>query len=131
MLYRSQIVGCGGYLPEKIVTNAELAKRLDTSDEWIVQRTGIRQRYVAAPGELTSDLAIAAARSALRAAGMTGNDLDLIVLATATPDHTFPATATRVQAELDMTRGAAFDVQAVCSGFIFALATADSMIRTG
>lgn len=131
MLYRSQIVGCGGYLPEKIVTNAELAKRLDTSDEWIVQRTGIRQRYVAAPGELTSDLAIAAARSALRAAGMTGNDLDLIVLATATPDHTFPATATRVQAELGMTRGAAFDVQAVCSGFIFALATADSMIRTG
>jgi 3-oxoacyl-[acyl-carrier-protein] synthase-3 len=129
MLYRSQIVGCGGYLPEKIVTNAELAKRLETSDEWIVQRTGIRQRHVAAPGELTSDLAIAAARPALRAAGMTGNDIDLIVLATATPDHTFPATATRVQAELGMTRGAAFDVQAVCSGFIFALATADSMIR--
>ena len=131
MLYRSLVVGCGGYLPEKVVTNAELAKRLETTDEWIVQRTGIRQRHIAAPGELTSDLAVAAARPALRAAGMAGNDLDLIVLATATPDHTFPATATKVQQALGMTRGAAFDVQAVCSGFIFALATADSMIRTG
>jgi len=131
MTFRSQVVGYGGYLPEKIVTNAELAERLDTSDEWIVQRTGIRQRHVAAVGEFTSDLATAAARLALRSAGMTGNDLDLIVLATATPDHTFPATATKVQAQLGMTRGAAFDVQAVCTGFIFALATADSMIRTG
>ncbi|HYC15127.1 MAG TPA: beta-ketoacyl-ACP synthase III [Stellaceae bacterium] len=131
MLYRSLVVGCGGYLPEKVVTNAELAKRLETTDEWIVQRTGIRQRHIAAPGELTSDLAVAAARPALRAAGMAGSDLDLIVLATATPDHTFPATATKVQQALGMTRGAAFDVQAVCSGFIFALATADSMIRTG
>jgi 3-oxoacyl-[acyl-carrier-protein] synthase-3 len=128
---RSEIVGCGGYLPAKVVTNAELAERLDTSDEWIVQRTGIRQRHVAAVGELTSDLAIAASRAALRAAGMAGSDLDLIVLATATPDHTFPATATKVQAELGMRQGAAFDVQAVCTGFIYALATADGLIRTG
>ena len=127
----SEIVGCGGYLPEKIVTNAELAQRLDTTDEWIVQRTGIRQRHVAAVGELTSDLATAAARRALKSAGMTGNDLDLIVLATATPDHTFPATATKVQAQLGMTRGAAFDVQAVCTGFIYALATADALVRAG
>ncbi len=131
MTRRSAIVGCGGYLPEKIVTNAELAERLATSDEWIVQRTGIRQRHVAAVGELTSDLATAAARQALKSAGMTGNDLDLIVLATATPDHTFPATATKVQAQLGMTRGAAFDVQAVCTGFIYALATADALIRAG
>ncbi len=128
---RSEIVGCGGYLPEKIVTNAELAERLETSDEWIVQRTGIRQRHVAAVGELTSDLATSAARRALKSAGMTGSDLDLIVLATATPDHTFPATATKVQAQLGMTRGAAFDVQAVCTGFIYALATADSLVRAG
>jgi len=131
MELRSEIVGCGGYLPEKIVTNAELAGRLDTSDEWIQQRTGIRQRHVAAVGELTSDLATAAARRALKSAGMTGNDLDLIVLATATPDHTFPATATKVQAQLGMSRGAAFDVQAVCTGFIYALATADALVRAG
>src|SRR5579859_1436813 len=131
MELRSRIVGCGGYLPEKIVTNAELAERLATSDEWIVQRTGIRQRHVAAVGELTSDLATAAARRALKSAGMTGNDLDLIVLATATPDHTFPATATKVQAALGMARGAAFDVQAVCTGFIYALAVADNFIRSG
>jgi 3-oxoacyl-[acyl-carrier-protein] synthase III len=131
MQLRSRIVGCGGYLPEKIVTNAELAERLATSDEWIVQRTGIRQRHVAAVGELTSDLATASARQALRSASMTANDLDLIVLATATPDHTFPATATKVQAQLGMTRGAAFDVQAVCTGFIYALATADGLLRTG
>jgi 3-oxoacyl-[acyl-carrier-protein] synthase-3 len=131
MSWRAQIAGCGGYLPENIVTNADLAARLETSDEWIVQRTGIRQRHIAAPGELTSDLATAAARKALKAAGMTGNDLDLIVLATATPDHTFPATATKVQAQLGMTRGAAFDVQAVCTGFIYALAVADAQIRLG
>ncbi|MDE2447399.1 MAG: ketoacyl-ACP synthase III [Gammaproteobacteria bacterium] len=131
MELRSRIVGCGGYLPEKIVTNDELAERLATSDRWIVQRTGIRQRHVAAVGELTSDLAVAASRQALKSAGMTGNDLDLIVLATATPDHTFPATATRVQAQLGMTRGAAFDVQAVCTGFIYALATADALLRAG
>ena len=129
MELRSEIVGCGGYLPEKIVANAELAERLATSDEWIRQRTGIGQRHVAAVGELTSDLATAAARQALKSAGMSGNDLDLIVLATATPDHTFPATATKVQAQLGMTRGAAFDVQAVCTGFIYALSTADALIR--
>jgi 3-oxoacyl-[acyl-carrier-protein] synthase-3 len=131
MSFRSHVIGCGGYLPERIVSNAELAERLDTSDEWIVQRTGIRQRHVAAPGELTSDLALKAAEQALAKAGITGAELDLIVLATATPDNTFPATATKLQAQLGMTRGAAFDVQAVCSGFIYALATADNSIRCG
>jgi 3-oxoacyl-[acyl-carrier-protein] synthase-3 len=131
MNFRAQIAGCGAYLPERIVRNAELAERLDTSDEWIVQRTGIRQRHIAAPGELTSDLALRAAERALAAAGMKGADLDLIVLATATPDNTFPATATKVQARLGMTKGAAFDVQAVCSGFIYALAVADNFIRSG
>ena len=131
MAFRSQVAGCGAYLPERVVTNAELARRLDTSDEWIRQRTGIGERRIAADGELTSDLAVAAARRALTRAGMSGSDLDLIVLATATPDHTFPATATKVQAQLGMKRGAAFDVQAVCSGFIFALATADNAIRLG
>jgi 3-oxoacyl-[acyl-carrier-protein] synthase-3 len=131
MNFRSQVVGCGAYLPERVVTNDELARRLDTSDEWIRQRTGIAERRIAADGELTSDLALAAARRALERAGISGNDLDLIVLATATPDHTFPATATKVQAQLGMKRGAAFDVQAVCSGFIFALATADNAIRLG
>jgi len=131
MMLRSQIAGCGAYLPERIVTNAELAKRLDTSDEWIRQRTGIGERRIAAAGELTSDLAFYAARQALERAGMSGNDLDLIVLATATPDETFPATAVKVQARLGMTRGAAFDVQAVCSGFIFALAVADNALRLG
>jgi len=131
MKLRSRVVGCGGYLPERVVTNAELAQRLDTSDEWIVQRTGIRQRHVAASGELTSDLAVAAAERALTQAGIKGAELDLIVLATATPDHTFPATAAKVQARLGMTHGAAFDVQAVCTGFIYALATADNFIRAG
>ncbi len=131
MKFRAQVIGCGAYLPERIVTNAELAQRLDTSDEWIVQRTGIRQRHIAATGELTSDLALRAAESALATAGMKAADLDLIVLATATPDNTFPATATKVQARLGMRRGAAFDVQAVCSGFIYALSVADSFIRSG
>ncbi len=131
MNWRSRVVGCGGYLPERIVTNAELAARLQTSDEWIAQRTGIRQRHVAAPGELTSDLAFHAATRALDRAGLKGSDIDLIVLATATPDNTFPATATKVQARLGMTQGCAFDVQAVCSGFIYALATADNFIRNG
>jgi 3-oxoacyl-[acyl-carrier-protein] synthase III len=131
MGFRSRVTGCGAYLPERIVSNAELALRLDTSDEWIVQRTGIRQRHVAAPGELTSDLATQAAERALEAAGVKGADLDLIVLATATPDNTFPATATKLQARLGMSRGCAFDVQAVCSGFIYALATADNFIRSG
>jgi len=131
MSLRSQVAGCGGYLPERIITNSELASRLDTSDAWIRQRTGIGERRVAAPGELTSDLAYHAANRALASAGMTGSDLDLLVVATATPDNTFPATATKVQARLGMTRGAAFDVQAVCAGFIFALAVADNALRLG
>jgi 3-oxoacyl-[acyl-carrier-protein] synthase-3 len=131
MRLRSQVVGCGAYLPERVLTNDELARRLDTSDEWIRRRTGIGERRIAADGELTSDLAVAAARRALEQAGMNGNDLDLIVLATATPDHTFPATATKVQAQLGMKRGAGFDIQAVCSGFVFALAMADNALRLG
>jgi 3-oxoacyl-[acyl-carrier-protein] synthase-3 len=131
MNLRSQVVGCGAYLPERIITNDELARRLDTSDEWIRQRTGIGERRVAAPGELTSDLAYHAAAEALSGAGMKGSDLDLLVIATATPDNTFPATATKVQARLGMTRGAAFDVQAVCAGFIFALSVADNALRLG
>lgn len=128
---RSVVTGFGSYLPENAVSNAELAKKVDTSDEWIRQRTGIRQRYIAADGEMTSDLALAAARPALERAGLSANDLDLIVVATTTPDETFPATATRVQAELGMTRGAAFDVQAVCSGFVYGLAVADNFLQLG
>ncbi len=131
MAFRSQILGCGGYLPKRVVTNGDLAKSLDTSDDWIVQRTGIHQRHIAAPGEKTSDLALNAARNALAAAKIAPEEIDLIVLATSTPDNTFPATATRVQAELGVKRGAAFDLQAVCSGFVFALATADNFVRTG
>src|SRR5437588_5365562 len=131
MNLRSQVAGCGAYLPERIITNRELACRLDTSDEWIRQRTGIGERRVAAPGELTSDLAFRAAQRALANAGMRGSDLDLLVLATATPDNTFPATAAKVQAQLGMTRGAAFDIQAVCAGFIFALSVADNAVRLG
>jgi 3-oxoacyl-[acyl-carrier-protein] synthase III len=128
---RSIVAGCGAYLPARVMTNAELAKRVDTSDEWIRQRTGIAQRYVAAEGELTSDLATKAAEDALKRAGIAAGEVDLIVLATATPDETFPATATRVQSNLGIHRGAAFDLQAVCSGFVFALATADNFIRCG
>jgi 3-oxoacyl-[acyl-carrier-protein] synthase-3 len=131
MALRSQIIGCGAYLPAQVVTNHDLAARLDTSDEWIRQRTGIGERRVAATGQLTSDLAVRAARRALAAAGMSGSDLDLIVLATATPDNTFPATATKVQALLGMDRGAAYDIQAVCAGFVFALAAADNALRLG
>ena len=131
MGWRSQIVGCGGYLPERVVTNHELAEKLATSDEWIRQRTGIGERRIAAEGELTSDLAVCAARRALQRAGLDGSELDLLVLATATPDHTFPSTASKVQARLGMHRGAAFDIQAVCSGFIFALAVADNALRLG
>src|SRR5262249_14895597 len=115
----------------RIVTNGDLAKRLNTSDEWIVQRTGIRERRIAADGEMTSDLAIRSAEAALKDARMSGNDIDLIVVATSTPDETFPATATRVQAALGMSRGVAFDVQAVCSGFVFALAVADNFMKVG
>ena len=131
MTLRSQVAGCGAYLPERIITNRELADRLDTSDEWIRQRTGIGERRVAAPGELTSDLAFRAGQRALASAGMSGSDLDLLVLATATPDNTFPATAAKVQAQLGMVRGAAFDIQAVCAGFIFALSVADNAVRLG
>jgi 3-oxoacyl-[acyl-carrier-protein] synthase-3 len=128
---RSVVLGCGAYLPKRILTNAELAQRIDTSDEWIVQRTGIRQRHIAAEGEFTSHLAIHAARSALADAGVDAQSIDLIVLATSTPDNTFPATAVAVQDGLGIHHGAAFDLQAVCSGFVFALATADNFIRTG
>ena len=128
---RSQIVGLGAYLPETVVTNAELAKRIDTSDEWIVERTGIRERRIAKDGEKTSDLAFMAARAALADAKLEANTLDLIIVATTTPDETFPSVATRLQARLGMTRGAGFDVQAVCSGFVFALSTADQFIKTG
>ena len=131
MMRRSIVAGCGGYLPERVVTNEELSQRVDTSDEWIVQRTGIRQRHIAAQDEFTSDLALAAARNALDDAGVKPDEVDIIVLATATPDETFPATATRVQAELGMVRGAAFDVSAVCSGFIYALNIADNFIKVG
>ena len=128
---RSVVLGCGSYLPERILTNAELASRIDTSDEWIVQRTGIRERHVAAEGEFTSHLAIKAARAALHHARLDAQAIDLIVLATSTPDNTFPATAVAVQDGLGIHHGAAFDLQAVCSGFVFALATADSFLRAG
>jgi 3-oxoacyl-[acyl-carrier-protein] synthase-3 len=131
MVTRSRIVGCGAYLPQKIIANAELAECLRTSDEWIAQRTGIRQRHIAADGEMTSDLATAAAEAALKHAGMTGEEIDLLILATTTPDHTFPATATQVQTRIGMNRGAAFDIQAVCSGFVYGLATADNFIKAG
>ncbi|MBM3489431.1 MAG: ketoacyl-ACP synthase III [Alphaproteobacteria bacterium] len=128
---RSLIVGCGAYLPSQVLTNHELAARVDTTDEWIVERTGIRTRHIAADGELTSDLGEQAARAALASAGIDARQVDLIVLATATPDRTFPATATAVQAKLGTRQGAAFDVQAVCSGFIYALAVADNFIKAG
>ncbi|MBT5434888.1 MAG: ketoacyl-ACP synthase III, partial [Rhodospirillaceae bacterium] len=128
---RSHITGCGAYLPERCVTNSELAAALDTTDEWIQSRTGIRQRHIAADGELTSDLATNAARKALDAAGLTADDIDLVVVATATPDLTFPATATQVQANLGVTRGCAFDVQAVCTGFVYALTIADNFVQLG
>jgi 3-oxoacyl-[acyl-carrier-protein] synthase-3 len=128
---RSVVLGCGGYLPERIVTNDELAERLETSDDWIRQRTGICERRIAAEGEYTSDMALRASEAALARAGMVASDVDLIVLGTATPDNTFPATAARVQAGLGMKRGAAFDVQAVCSGFVYALSVADNMLRLG
>ena len=130
-LRRSVIAGCGSYLPARAVGNDELARRVDTSDEWIVERTGIRNRHIAADGEQTSDLATEAARRALADARMTPRDVDLIVLATATPDRTFPATATAVQANLGIVGCPAFDVQAVCTGFIYALAVADNFIRCG
>ena len=128
---RACIVGTGGYLPETILSNADLAARVDTTDEWIVERTGIRERHIAAEGEWTSDLATEAARRALAMAGLTPDDIDLIVVATATPDQTFPACATVVQHKLGMRHGVAFDVGAVCSGFLYALSVADAMVVTG
>ncbi len=130
-LLRSVILGCGSYLPARILSNDELARSVETTDEWIVQRTGIRERHIAAAGELTSDLALNAARAALTNAHVEADSIDLIVLATSTPDQTFPATAVTVQAGLGITRGVAFDLQAVCSGFVFALSVADAMLRSG
>ena len=130
-MLRSVVLGCGSYLPARVVTNEELAGSVETSHEWIVQRTGIHQRHVAAQGEMTSDMAIQAARAALANGHVDPQSIDLIVLATSTPDNTFPAAAVTVQAGLGITRGAAFDLQAVCSGFVFGLATADSLLRTG
>ncbi|HET9615743.1 MAG TPA: beta-ketoacyl-ACP synthase III [Pseudolabrys sp.] len=128
---RSVVLGCGSYLPSRILSNDELARSVETTDEWIVQRTGIRERHIAAPGEVTSDLAINAAKAALANAHIEASAIDLIVLGTSTPDQTFPATAVSVQAALGITRGAAFDLQAVCSGFVYALSIADSLLRTG
>ena len=128
---RSVIRGVGAYLPKRIVTNEDLARIVDTSDAWITERTGIKQRHIAQEGELTSDLGIAAAKQALVRSGIDPVDIDLVLCATATPDRTFPATAVRIQAGLGVTKGAAFDVQAVCSGFIYALAVADNFLRTG
>jgi len=128
---RSVIVGSGCYLPERNLSNAELATMVDTSDDWIVQRTGIRERHIAAEGEVTSDLGLKAALAALADAGMTPQDIDLIICATSTPDNTFPATATTIQAKLGITHGFAFDIQAVCSGFVYGLGTVDGMLRTG
>ena len=129
--WRSVVRGVGSYLPARCMDNAEIAALVDTSDDWIVQRTGITQRYIAAPDETTSVLATRAAEAALAAAGCGPDDIDLIVLGTSTPDWTFPSTATQVQAALGITHGVAFDLQAVCSGFVFALATADKFLRSG
>jgi 3-oxoacyl-[acyl-carrier-protein] synthase III len=130
-MYRSIVTGCGAYLPAQILTNEQLAKKVDTSDDWIRQRTGIRQRHIAAEGEMTSDLGLAAAKEAMAQAGVGPSDIDLIVCATSTPDETFPATATRIQHRLGVTQGAAFDVQAVCSGFVYGLSVADNFLRVG
>ena len=131
MVLRARVIGCGAYLPTRVVSNAELSTRVATDDAWIRQRTGITQRHIAAEGEFTSALGLKAAEAALKHAGISADSIDLIICATATPDETFPSTATRIQAGLKMTRGAAFDVQAVCSGFIYALATADAFLKTG
>ena len=128
---RSVMLGCGSYLPNQVLTNEELARKVDTSDDWIVQRTGIHERRIAAPGEYTSHMAIRAAQAALAHARVDAQSIDLIVLATSTPDNTFPASAVSVQAGLGITHGAAFDLQAVCSGFVYGLAAADSLLRTG
>lgn len=131
MTTRSVVLGAGCYLPARTLTNADLATMVDTSDEWIMQRTGIRERHVAAPGEFTSDLGLHAARAALDHAGVDAQSIDLIVLGTSTPDNTFPATAVSIQNGLGITRGAAFDLQAVCSGFVYGLSVTDALLRTG
>ena len=128
---RSIISGTGSYLPENILTNKDLENKVDTSDEWIIERTGIKQRHIAADDQVTSDLAVAAASKALESANLNAADIDLIVVATSTADQTFPSTATTVQRKLGITKGAAFDVQAVCSGFVYALTTADNFIKAG
>lgn len=129
---RSVLLGCGSYLPQKIMTNNDLARIVDTTDEWIEQRTGIKKRHVAGPGEKTSDMATRAAEKALKMAGLKGSDIDAIFLATTTPDNTFPATAVTVQDNIGMgDKGFAMDIQAVCSGFIYGLATADNFIKAG
>ncbi len=130
-MIRSKIVGIGSYLPPRVLTNSDLEKMVDTSDAWIIERTGIKSRHIAAQNEYTSDLAVKAALNALENVDMVAQDLDMIILATTTPDETLPATATKVQKALGMTHGFAFDIQAVCSGFMFALATADNYIRSG
>jgi 3-oxoacyl-[acyl-carrier-protein] synthase-3 len=127
----SKILGCGAFLPQRVVTNDDLAELVDTSDEWITARTGVRRRHLAADDEFTSHLATEAARNALEDAGVAANDIDIIVVGTTTPDRTFPATAVRLQRDLGLDGGAAFDLQAVCSGFIYALSVVDSMIRAG
>ena len=129
-ILRSVVMGCGGYLPSRTLTNAELSRMVDTTDEWITQRTGIRERHIAAEGETTSEMGLKAAQAALAGAGIDAQSIDLVVLATSTPDNTFPASAAAIQAGLGITQGAAFDLQAVCSGFVFALATVDSLLRT-
>lgn len=128
---RSVIRGVGAHLPKRVVTNDDMTKIVDTTDEWIRERTGIRQRYIAGENEHTSDLGTAAAKQALVRAGIDPVDIDLVICATATPDRTFPATAVRIQQQLGITRGAAFDVQAVCSGFVFAMTVADNFLKTG
>jgi 3-oxoacyl-[acyl-carrier-protein] synthase-3 len=131
MIHRSRIIGTGSYLPERVLTNSELAKSIDTSDDWIIERTGIRQRHIAADDETTADIAYQSALNALDSANVSIEEIDIIVLATTTPDNTFPSTATKVQAMLGMEHGAAFDIQAVCSGFIYALAIGDNFIKAG
>ena len=127
----SRIIGCGGYLPQKVLTNDDLSKNLDTSHDWIVGRSGINQRHIAADDELTSDLGLAAARNAIKDSGISPQEIDLLILATSTPDNTFPATATKIQSKLGMGCGLAFDVQAVCAGFICAFSIANNFIKSG